>query len=210
MPRHTEKGRAGVLFHRKGQSTRRLGSVHDHGQPMPQADPVQFIQRSDGAKHIGRMAHDHAPGLLRDGPFHLPGHVLRVKQAGGHGGISDPLPFHGLQRPHHAVVFIAGDDGVAPFMEQAFDGQVQTMGGILRKNHPLRPIQAKELRRLFPAGIHHPFGLPGWFVTASPRVGTRFHGLLHRPEHLLWFLQSGGAAVQINHPIPLLFYWAFW
>ena len=60
------------------------------------------------------------------------------------------------------------------------------------------------------AGIDHPFGLPGWFVTASSRVGARFHGLLHRPKHLPGFLQSGGAAVQINHPIPLLFYWAFW
>ena len=114
-------------------------------------------------------------------------------------GEGDPLLRQGGERTHHGIVLVAGDDGVSAPVENAADGDIQGVGGVLGENDPFRGFQAKELRCQLPAGKDGLLGPEGRSVPRASRVGAGEQSPVHGPDHGGGLLQRGGRAVQIDH-----------
>ena len=173
-----------------------LGGIDHQGHTPAAADLRNSLHRLHKAEHVGDVMADHGvhPGADQGVKGHC--HCLRMKQRSvRHGHIRT----EGRQGPGDGVVLIAGDHRPAPRRHQALDSDVQPVGGVGRKHHPFRVLDAKQLRQLRPA-LKGSIGGPHGQGMAAPAWGAHGgQGIPHSPGHSRRLLKGGGRAVQVDH-----------
>ena len=195
MSRHGDEGGPQGL-HVQGENSRGLGCVNDEGNTPVPADGGNLPHWLDEAEDIGNVAANHgvkarthqAAESLR----HRPG---LEEWGGGHGNIRS----QDLQGPGNGVMLIAGDHHFPSWPDQAFNSDIQSVGGVECENHLFRVFQPKQLRQLR-AALESRVGSPGRSGIASPPRGAhRGQGLPHGGGDGSGLLEAGGRAVEINH-----------
>ena len=199
MTGHTDKGGRTQPGQIQRQHTGRLGGIHDQRNALLDAQSVVLLQGRKAAKHVGNMVDNDTAGVGPQGLGHAHAGSRSVKQRPAGHGIGDPFFRQMLQGPHHRIVLIAGDDGVAAPVQKALNGDVQAVGGIHGEHHPFGVLQVKKLRRRFPAVIDHPGGVHGRPVPGTAGIGAFGHGPGHGLADGRGLLQGGGGSIQIDH-----------
>ena len=144
-----------------------------------------LLYRKNKAEHIGHVSTHrqvHSPGQLpAEG---LQGGLLVKQRSSGH----PQVHVQGVEGPGNGVVLIAGDHHPAARPGQGFYRDIQGVGGVEGKHHPLRVIHVEQPGGLLPAGkggIRRSHGGP---MAASARTGQVADGPGAGRGHLFRFL----------------------
>ena len=196
VPRHGDEGRPqGLEVHL--QAAGGLGGVHDEGHPPVPAGGGDLFDGQDEAEHIGHMgAHGEVGPPVQRPDEGVQGGLLVEQGRPGHPQLQTG---DGVEGPGHRVVLIAGEHDPSPRLCQGPDGDVQAVGGVKGKNHPLRIRDVEQPGGLLPAGKGDPSRLHGGAVAAPAGAGQVVDGPGGGPGHRAGLLEGGGGAVQIDH-----------
>ena len=196
VPGHGDEGRP-QLPEGQGQAAGGLGGVHDEGHPPLAAQGGDRLNGQNKAEHVGHVGAHHRVHLRRQLPPEGLQGGLPVKE--GALGRFDGHVRDGPEGPGHRVVLIAGDEHGAPRLHQGFDGDVQAVGGVEGKDHPVRLGHVKEGGRLPAAGEGRLRRRHGGPVPAPAGGGQVVDGVGAGPGHRGGLAQGGGRAVQVDH-----------
>ena len=196
VPGHGDEGRT-QLPEGQGQAAGGLGGVPDEGHPPLAAQGGDRLNGQNKAEHVGHVGVHHRVHLRRQLPPEGLQGGLPVKE--GALGRFDGHVRDGPERPGHRVVLIAGDEHGAPRLHQGFEGDVQAVGGVKGKDHPVRLGHVKEGGRLPAAGEGRLRRRHGGPVPAPARGGQVVHGVGAGPGHRGGLAQGGGRTIQVDH-----------
>ncbi len=163
-------------------------------------DAADVVDGLDGADDVGGVGDGDEFGFGRDGFFDVGG----VDDAGGGGevdaGEGDEFSVgHGLEGARDGVVFEGGGDDVIAGTEEAFECDVERVGGVHGENHAVVVFSANEVGELFADAVEHFFGTDGHAVSGAAGVGG-FLGeeLGHARGDGGGFGPRGGGVVEVN------------
>ncbi|MPN44219.1 hypothetical protein SDC9_191780 [bioreactor metagenome] len=81
------------------------------------------------------MIYHHESGIILNQGFKLFHLQLTVLVEPNEVEGDEAFIFQSIERSKHGIVFLAGGDDVIPRIKQASNRDVQSFGGVLRKNH---------------------------------------------------------------------------
>ena len=186
-------------FHIDGDLAGGLGGVDQEGDAPFTAERADLCDGLNSADDVGPMVDDHQGGVGPhpsaelfgvDEPFPVEGDVVN-----GH----SLLEMEVVERPKNRVVFNRGGDGMASWFDQAEDGQVESVGGVIGKDQPVGIFTAEE-------AAEKRAGLLKGFPRFEAEIVARTTGVdtagavegIHEGVDLFRFGKRGGAVVEVD------------
>ncbi len=104
-----------------------------------------------------------------------------------------------VQGPEDGIVFQVRGNHMVPRPQQAADGDVQRLGGILGEADMVRPGTAQQGGDFFPGFVDGPGGGQGPLVAPPAAVSVGGQGFQHGLGHGGGLGPGGGGVVQVDH-----------
>ncbi|MPM49757.1 hypothetical protein SDC9_96488 [bioreactor metagenome] len=180
------------------QQPRRLGCVQNKRQTVGSAKISHPGKIRDVAGEVGGMSTYHTLGV---GPQQF--FKIRV--------INLPLPVSGdeihfsalrpqsVQRSEDGVVLPVRGNHVVAGSEQARNGRVQRLRGVLGKAYPFRPFAAKQRSQLFSGVVNRPCSGQSFVVGAPTAVAKALQRSQNGLSHCGRLGPGGSGVIQIDH-----------
>ena len=96
------------------------------------------------------------------------------------------------------------DNVVAPF-ERAEYRDIERLGAIFGKHHPVKPVPVKEIGECISSLLHDICARKSKFMPTSSGICTYFYCRGNGGEHGIGFSTARRGVVEINHNAPLFF-----
>ena len=189
--------------HINGEDPRRLGGIQKEEEAVLPGEAAYPLDVHRVPCQVGGMGADHGFRLRPEEPF-KPAVIQVPPFAGGDEIHRRPLLPEAVEGPENGVVLQVRGENVVPGPQQAADGGVQGLGGVLGETHVVRPGAAQEGGGFFPGFIDGPGGGQGPLVGSPAAVAVGGQGLQDGPGHGGGLGPGGGGVVQVDHGLTTL------